>query len=112
MKPERTNAAAPPPFAAMPIMTATATGSLPMNIPASRINLEHLKTFHCAAESGSFTGAARLRFLTQPAVSQHIQGLENALHVVLFDRSHKKITLTGEGKILYAYTPPPVRPVR
>lgn len=73
-------------------------------VPASRMNLEHLKTFHYVAQSGSFTEAAHRRFLTQPAVSQQIQGLENVLRVALFDRSHKKIALTSEGQVLYAYT--------
>ncbi|CAK7036416.1 LysR family transcriptional regulator [Saezia sanguinis] len=70
----------------------------------SRMNLEHLKTFHYVARSGSFTQAAHILFLTQPAVSLQIQGLENSLRVSLFDRSRKKISLTSEGKILYTYT--------
>ena len=60
----------------------------------SRMNLEHLKTFHYVAQSGSFTRAAQLLFLTQPAVSQQMQGLENALHVALFDRSRRSIALS------------------
>lgn len=70
----------------------------------SRMNLDHLKTFHYVAKSGSFTQAAHILFLSQPAVSQQIQGLENSLRVSLFDRSRKKITLTSEGKVLYRYT--------
>lgn len=56
----------------------------------SRMNLDHLKTFHYVAKSGSFTQAAHILFLSQPAVSQQIQGLENSLRVALFDRSRKK----------------------
>lgn len=70
----------------------------------SKMNLEHLKTFHYVAKSGSFTQAAQILFLTQPAVSLQIQGLENSLRVTLFDRSRRKITLTSEGNILYTYT--------
>lgn len=70
----------------------------------SRMNLEHLKTFHYVARYGSFTQAAHKLYLTQPAISMQIQGLENALHVVLVDRSRKKISLTSEGKVLYSYT--------
>ena len=44
----------------------------------SRMNLEHLKTFHVVASLGSFTEAAKVLFLSQPAVSQQIQGLEHA----------------------------------
>ena len=76
----------------------------PLPPAVSRMNLEHLKTFHYVAQSGSFTRAARLLFLTQPAVSQQMQGLENALHVALFDRSRRSITLTAEGEVLYGYT--------
>ncbi|MGL4675658.1 MAG: LysR family transcriptional regulator [Wohlfahrtiimonas sp.] len=70
----------------------------------SRMNLEHLKAFHYVAKHGSFTQAAHVLYLTQPAISMQIQGLENALHVVLVDRSRKKISLTSEGKVLYSYT--------
>ncbi len=69
-----------------------------------RINLEHLKTFHFVASSGSFTNAAKKLYLTQPAVSLHIQGIENVLKVKLFDRTKRKICLTEKGKILYRYT--------
>lgn len=40
----------------------------------SRMNLEHLKTFHVVASLGSFTEAAKALYMTQPAVSQQIQG--------------------------------------
>ncbi len=70
----------------------------------SRMNLDHLKTFHCIAVEGSFTRAAQTLFLTQPAVTLQIQGLENSLRVTLFDRSRRKIKLTPEGEALYAYT--------
>lgn len=75
-----------------------------MEYNTSRMNLEHLKTFHYVAVYGSFTQAANALFLTQPAVSLQIQGLETALRVQLFDRSRKKILLTPEGKILFSYT--------
>lgn len=75
-----------------------------LNHQVSRMNLDHLKTFHYVAKSGSFTQAAHLLFLTQPAVTLQIKGLENSLRVTLFDRSRKKISLTTEGKILYTYT--------
>ncbi len=69
-----------------------------------RINLKHLKTFHFVASTGSFTLAARELFLTQPAVSLHIQGIESALKVQLFDRTRRKIALTEKGRILFQYT--------
>lgn len=70
----------------------------------SRMNLDHLKTFHVVALSGSFTKAAEILYLTQPAVTLQIKGIENALKSELFDRSHRQIRLTPKGKILFKYT--------
>lgn len=42
--------------------------------------------------------------MTQPAVSQQIQGIEHALRNPLFDRSKRQIRLTAKGKILFSYT--------
>ncbi len=70
----------------------------------SRMNLEHLKTFHVVASLGSFTEAAKVLFLSQPAVSQQIQGLEYALKNPLFDRGRRQIKLTARGKILFSHT--------
>lgn len=68
------------------------------------MNLDHLKAFHRVAVAGSFTRAAQELFLTQPAISMQIQALETALKVRLFDRSHRKISLTSEGDVLFSYT--------
>ena len=68
------------------------------------MNLEHLKTFHVVASLGSFTEAAKALYMTQPAVSQQIQGIEHALRNPLFDRSKRQIRLTAKGKILFNYT--------
>ena len=68
------------------------------------MNLDHLKTFHYVARLRSFTKAAHELFLTQPAVSLQIQGLEHSLKATLFDRRKKKIELTEEGRILFGYT--------
>jgi putative transcriptional regulator, lysR family len=70
----------------------------------TRMNLEHLKTFHVVASLGSFTEAAKALYMTQPAVSQQIQGIEHALRNPLFDRSKRQIRLTAKGKILFSYT--------
>ena len=70
----------------------------------TRMNLEHLKTFHVVASLGSFTEAAKALYMTQPAVSQQIQGIEHALRNPLFDRSKRQIRQTAKGKILFSYT--------
>lgn len=68
------------------------------------MNIDQLKAFHKVASTGSFTRAAKELFLTQSAVSQQVQSLEYFLGNTLFDRTGKKVYLTGEGKILLSYT--------
>lgn len=68
------------------------------------MNIDQLKTFSKVAQTGGFTRAAGELFLSQPAVSQQIKSLEEALGITLFDRSNRKVRLTGEGEILFAYT--------
>ena len=68
------------------------------------MNTDRLKAFHQVAVLGSFTRAAQELFLTQPAISQQIQSLEAELGVTLFDRSQRRVRLTGEGEILFSHT--------
>jgi DNA-binding transcriptional LysR family regulator len=68
------------------------------------MDVDKLKAFHKVALTGSFTKAAGQLHLTQPAVSQKIQALENTLGVTLFDRSGKSVQLTREGEVLLSYT--------
>ncbi len=68
------------------------------------MNIDHLKSFFMVAKIGNFTKAARALFLTQPAVSQHIQALEHFYDTILFDRTGKKIMLTRQGEILFEQT--------
>jgi DNA-binding transcriptional LysR family regulator len=65
--------------------------------------LPHLETFAKAAEAGSFTAAARALGLTQAAVSQRVQALEQALGVPLFRRQGGRVSLTEAGRRLYPY---------
>lgn len=67
------------------------------------MNVDQLKAFHKVAVLGSFTNAARELFLTQSAVSQQIGALENEIGDLLFDRSGKRVKLTGEGEVLLNY---------
>lgn len=47
----------------------------------------------------SFTKAARELFISQPAITKHIQELENIYKVQLFNRIGGKISLTPQGEI-------------
>lgn len=57
--------------------------------------------FEAAARHGSFTRAADELNVQQPAVSATIKQLEMSLGVPLFQRSHKKVALTGPGIRFY-----------
>jgi DNA-binding transcriptional LysR family regulator len=59
-----------------------------------------LKVFFTVATRLSFTKAATELFITQPAVSKHIQELEEEYKVKLFDRNGSKISLTHAGEQL------------
>ena len=60
--------------------------------------LEFLRGFEAAARHLSFTRAAAELFLTQSAVSRHIQALEAFVGVPLFERRHKALALTPAGE--------------
>lgn len=55
------------------------------------------------AETKSFSKAAKLLHLSQPAVSSKIQAMEDFYGVKLFNRSSQGVTLTEAGKIVNAY---------
>lgn len=67
------------------------------------ISFDRYKIFACAAECGNITVAAEKLFISQPAVSQTIKQLEEALGCALFLRTPKGVRLTAEGEILYKY---------
>ena len=64
------------------------------------INLDALKVFLAIAEHGNFSEAGRHLHLSQPAVSQTIQGLERQLGTQLFIRQGRIAQLTETGQML------------
>jgi len=62
-----------------------------------------LRSFMTAADTGSFTRAAKLVHRTQAAISLQMKRLESELHCDLFNREGRGVTLTPEGEILYRY---------
>lgn len=59
-----------------------------------------LKVFQSVAKNLSFTKASQDLFVSQPAITKHIQELESAYQARLFDRQGSKICLTEAGKLL------------
>ncbi|MBT3604574.1 MAG: LysR family transcriptional regulator [Candidatus Latescibacteria bacterium] len=64
------------------------------------MELYHLRTFITVAEEQNLTRAAQKLFTSPPSVSAHIKALEEELHVVLFNRTPKGMTLTSAGETL------------
>ncbi len=63
------------------------------------MELTQLKHYVTIAETLSFTRAAELLHVSQPALSYQIRRLELELGTTLFDRGGRKITLTPDGRI-------------
>ncbi|MBW4045989.1 LysR substrate-binding domain-containing protein [Acidipila rosea] len=62
-----------------------------------------LKVFRTVATELNFRKAAESLHVSQPAVSQHVQALEEELGLRLFDRSGQRIALTPAGKTLLKF---------
>lgn len=67
------------------------------------MEFNQLESFLSVVKHRSFSKAAKELYLTQPTVSNNIQGLEKELNTTLLDRKSKTITLTDSGKIFYNY---------
>lgn len=61
---------------------------------------DQLRYFTTIVDTGSYIDAANELNISQSSISKQIQGLEKELGVSLFDRSHRKATLTPEGAAL------------
>lgn len=64
------------------------------------LTVDQLRMFVAIVEEGSFSAAGRRLGRVQSAVSQAIASAEKQLGIVLFDRSHRKASLTPEGAAL------------
>jgi DNA-binding transcriptional LysR family regulator len=64
------------------------------------LDIHQLNVFLAAAETLSFTQAAQRLHMTQPSVSQHIQGLERHFDIQLFLRNGRNLELTDAGMAL------------
>src|SRR5215468_10320091 len=68
------------------------------------MHIETLKTFCDLIETGSFSKAAALNFVSQSAVSQQVKSLEERFETRLIERGRaaRGVTPTEAGKIFYA----------
>jgi DNA-binding transcriptional LysR family regulator len=64
------------------------------------LSQDQLHAFAAVARAGSFTAAARVLHLSQPALSRRITGLEERLETTLLVRGRGGVTLTEAGQRL------------
>ncbi|MFP5381790.1 MAG: LysR family transcriptional regulator [Gammaproteobacteria bacterium] len=62
-----------------------------------------LQVFYTVAKQLSFTKAADILYMTQPAVTFQVKQLEEHFTTRLFERSHGKISLTPAGELVMGY---------
>lgn len=67
------------------------------------INYHHLLYFKVIAEEGSVSKAAEKLRLGQPTLSAQLKQFEESLGIQLFDRKHKQLFLTEQGKVALDY---------
>lgn len=65
---------------------------------------QKVTTFLAVIETGSYTAAAKLLHMTQPAVTQHIQKLEEYYGCRLFTQEGRAMRLTKDGEFFLHYT--------
>lgn len=65
---------------------------------AMNFDLNDLQAFRAVAELGSFGKAAEAVHLSQPALSRRIDKLEQALGVLLVERTTRRVSLTTVGR--------------
>ena len=70
----------------------------------SEVNLKLLQTFVLVAEQESFRKAALASNRTPSAVSMQIRDLENQIGMRLFNRTPRQVSLTADGRTLFAET--------
>lgn len=64
------------------------------------MNVQQLRTFVTVVDEGSFSEAARVLGVSQPAVTMQIQALESDIGATLLDRRYRRVDLTEAGRAL------------
>lgn len=67
------------------------------------MNIGQIKAFLAVVDHVSFSEAARILGVSQPAVTMQVQALEADVDATLFDRGYRKVELTEAGRALLPY---------
>ncbi|CAA7602647.1 Transcription regulator HTH, LysR [Acididesulfobacillus acetoxydans] len=62
------------------------------------MEIRQLRYFDSVVKYSTIRGAAEHLFISEPTISQQLQGLQKEIGIPLFERQGRKITLTSEGK--------------
>lgn len=65
------------------------------------MNIETLKMFCLVVDLGSISQAAKLSYVSQPAVTKQMRQLEDVYGTTLFNRKEGRLSLNDNGRILY-----------
>lgn len=64
------------------------------------LNIRHLQIFRTVVKTGSVTGAARVLYISQPAVTKALRLLEEEINLTLFHRQGGRLVCTAEAEAL------------
>ena len=67
------------------------------------MRVEYLNEFLELAHTENYQEAAENLFISQATLSKHIQALETAFNLTLFDRTTRSVHLSEDGKFLLQY---------
>ena len=67
------------------------------------MTLRQLKYVIAVAETGTITEAANRLYISQPSLTNAIHELEKEMHIVIFNRTNKGISLSKEGEDFLGY---------
>ncbi|MDO5011404.1 MAG: LysR family transcriptional regulator, partial [Intestinibacter bartlettii] len=67
------------------------------------MTLQQLKYVLAVADKGSINEAAKSLFISQPSLSNSIKELEQELHITIFVRTNRGMTLTNDGYEFIGY---------
>ncbi len=67
------------------------------------MTLQQLRYVVTVAEIGTITEAANKLYISQPSLTNAIHELEKEMHIVIFHRTNKGISLSKEGEVFLGY---------
>ena len=67
------------------------------------MTLQQLKYLITVAEAGTITEAAEKLYISQPSLTNAIHELEKEMHIQIFNRTNKGISISKEGEVFLGY---------